>query len=339
MDRDKLGSIVANEQTQAFHDRAFVFDSLTIPYIVNEPYTERVLKAGVNATILTTASEQDWDETLRRTETTLEAIEKHPLLCQATTVSEIEAAQSERKLAIMLGTQGSFMLGDDISRLDILFRLGIRSFGLAYTGPTLFADGCGERRDAGVSFLGEELIEHVNTLPMMLDLSHCGHRTRREGADAARAPINTHSNSYAVFASDRNTKDETLTKIAEKGGMNGVVFHPVFVKRPKSTLEDVLDHVDHICELIGWENVGFGTDYLDYYQDNEIQVNPRWHELRPDMFAGIGNYFGLMYPDGLENIRLLPNFTQGLFDRGYSEQQVTGILGGNWLRTVRNLVG
>ena len=95
------------------------------------------------------------------------------------------------------------------------------SFGLAYTGATLFADGCGEKRDAGLSFLGEELIAAVNETPMILDLSHTGHRSRAEAVPLARAPVCTHSNAWHHVPNDRNTRDETVQAIVAKGGHDG----------------------------------------------------------------------------------------------------------------------
>src|SRR5690606_35054419 len=138
----------------------------------------------------------------------------------------IERARSSGKVAVIPGTQGSRMLESDIRRIDDLVERGIRFFGLAYTGPTLFADGCGERRDAGVSSYGQELIAAINEKPLMLDLSHCGHRTRSDAVLMARAPVCTHSNSFSVNANDRNTKDEVAQTIALKGGVMGVCCLP-----------------------------------------------------------------------------------------------------------------
>ena len=121
-------------------------------------------------------------------------IEASPVLALARDRAEIEAALAAGRLAVVPGTQGSSMIDKELARVGILARLGFRFFGLAYTGVTLFADGCGEKRDAGLSFLGEELIAAVNETPMILDLSHTGHRSRpRRCRSPARrsAPIPT----------------------------------------------------------------------------------------------------------------------------------------------------
>mgnify|MGYP002663200424 CR=1 FL=1 len=81
----------------------------------------------------------------------------------------------------------------------------------------MFGDGCGERRDAGVSFLGRDLIAAMNEVDMILDLSHAGHRTRAEATELAKWPVCTHSNAYDLLPNDRNTKDETIRAIAETG--------------------------------------------------------------------------------------------------------------------------
>jgi membrane dipeptidase len=329
----------ASESTKRLHDKIFVFDGLSMYYILDEPYTERVLLGGVNATNVTILWEQGWGESLRLMEAGLRKIDANPLLMLARNGDEIRLANQRGKLAVVLGTQGSIMLETDLYRLGILCRLGIRFFGLTYTGTTLYADGCGERRDAGLSFLGEELIYCVNELPLILDLSHCGHRTRAEAVKLARVPNNTHSNAFHLTPNPRNTEDSTLMQIAGKGGVNGVVFHPKFVKEGQPTVHDVLNHIDYMVRLLGTEHVGFGSDYLDGIIDARIQPNPRWHKLRPDVFAGTENYFNLVYPRGLERITKLPNLTQGLLNRGYDEAIVAAIMGGNWLRVIASIAG
>ena len=126
------------------------------------------------------------------------------------------------RLAVIPGTQGSSMIGKELARVGILARLGFRFFGLAYTGATLFADGCGEKRDAGLSFLGEELIAAVNETAMILDLSHTGHRSRAEAVPPApgrrSAPIPTPGTTCRTTATPRTRRCAT---ICAKGGMMG----------------------------------------------------------------------------------------------------------------------
>ena len=162
MPDENLVELRCDQRAIDFTNRSLVFDALSLFYVVDEPYTESCLSAGVNACNVSFALENTWNETLRNVETGLNKIEKSPLMMLVTTADDILKAQEMGKLGIILGTQGSSMIETQLTRVGIMEKLGFRFFGLAYTGATLFADGCGENRNAGLSCLGMELIEAVN---------------------------------------------------------------------------------------------------------------------------------------------------------------------------------
>ena len=346
--------LIADPETLRFHQQSFVFDALSLYYVIEEPYAERLLIGGVDATNVTFAVEEEWDDVQRYVSHSLEAIERSPVMRLATTHDELLAAKEAGELAIVMGTQGASMLGRDpileetldgaglnsrFDRLEWLHESGLRSLGLSYTAANVFADGCGETRDTGLSFLGRDLVDCVNDLNLMLDLSHTGHQSRAEAAAIARAPVCTHSNAYALVANDRNTKDETVTAIAGKGGSIGIVAFPRFIADENPTVAGMVDHMDHFIGLVGEDHVGIGTDFTEAYQDKKIVLpeSRRWRTRRPDMFGSVDDFLKLKYP--LPTIRLLPNLTQAMFDRGYSKGRVAAILGRNWLRTFKTFVG
>ncbi|MCG8345092.1 MAG: dipeptidase, partial [Chlorobiales bacterium] len=334
-------TIFADARAIAFTQSNTVFDCLGLFYVLDEPYATRCLEAGVNICNVTFAFESSWDQTMRAVEEGFGKIEKSDVLALATNSAEIAQANDAGKLAVIPGTQGSSMIGKDLARVGILARLGFRFFGLAYTGATLFADGCGETRDAGVSFLGEELIQAVNETPMILDLSHTGHRSRAEAVPLARAPVCTHSNAWDHVPNDRNTKDETAQAIVAKGGMMGACCLPLSVSPKDPTLDDLIDHIDHDKALIGAENIGIGLDFTEAYKESKVVLpeSIRWRTLRPDIFGTVDDFVTQRYPTGSGGIRELPNLTHRLFERGYTDDEVAGILGGNWLRTFTTFVG
>lgn len=325
---------VASEEAERFTQNSFVFDCLSLFYVLEDEWAERCLRAGVDAANVTFGTEQSWDIVQENFDVGLERIEKSPYLALATNRAEIDAAQAQGKMAVIIGTQGSAMVDLDFHRLRIMHRLGMRYFGLAYTGATLFADGCGETRDGGLTFAGEELIDAANDLNLILDLSHTGHQARSEGAARAKHPVCTHSNSYTVCANDRNTKDETANVIREKGGVVGVCGLPRSVNAVAPTLNDMLDHADHWISVMGIDHVGLGLDFTEAYKAAK-QLRPhsvRWRTLRPDIFGSVEDFISQDYPRGLTTILELSNYTQGMFDRGYSTGDIAGVLGGNWLR-------
>lgn len=336
-------ALSADEATRRFHDEIFVFDGLAIAYVLESKYTERCLAGGVNAANVTFALEESWDETLRRVESYLTTIEKSPDLTFCLTGDDLLAAQQQGKLGIVFGTQGATMLEDKLWRLELLVRMGLRFLGLAYTTANAFGDGCGEKRDAGLSYLGEELVEMANELPIMIDLSHCGHRTRAETTALARAPVCTHSNADGLRPNGRNTTDATVKAMSAKGGMIGVCGLPQSLADETPTLDDLLDHVDHLTELAGTESVGIGLDYVEKYGEQENVVVPpsvvTWRTRRPDIFGPVSAFGRQSYPIGIETVAKLPNLTQGLLDRGYDRDAVTAIMGGNWLRSFRQFCG
>jgi membrane dipeptidase len=339
----KVAHVTADASTRRFHEETFVFDALSISYVLDEKYTERCLSGGVNGTNVTFALEEDWDSALKGIELFLAKIDRSPLLSLCTTTADLLAAKEKGKLGVVFGTQGATLLDNKVWRLDLLVRLGLRFLGLAYTTANLFGDGCGERRDAGLTYLGEELIARADELPIMIDLSHCGHRTRAEAAKLARAPVCTHSNAFGLRLNGRNTEDATVSAIASKGGVIGVCGLPQSLADDTPTLDDFLDHVDYFVRLVGVEAVGIGVDYVESYEEQSVVTAPpsvvTWRTRRPDIFGPLSAFGRQTYPIGIESVAKLPNLTQGLFDRGYRPEQVRAILGENWLRAFRKFCG
>lgn len=338
-------NVVVDERARRVHQNSLVFDGLAISYVLDEKFTRRCLEGGVNAANVTFALEENWDNTLHNFERYLSKIDKSPLLMLCTTAGDVLAAQKKGKLGIVIGTQGASMIEkpDQFWRLELMTRLGLRFLGLAYTSSNALSDGCGEKRDAGLTYLGEELIALANTLPLMLDLSHCGHRTRAEAAALSRAPVCTHSNSDQLRPNGRNTTDATVKAMAAKGGMVGVCGLPQSLSDDTPTLDDLLNHIDHYVKLVGVEHVGIGMDYVESFQEAATVVAPpsvvTWRTRRPDIFGPLSAFGRQSYPIGVESVRKLPNLTQGLFDRGYSESDVAALLGGSWLRAMRQFCG
>lgn len=337
--------VYASPEALAFHREQIVFDGLSLQYILGDAYVARHVEGGVTATNLTVATEnQSWDHVLRTVDASLERIQRHRDLVLATVAEDVRAAKRQGRIAVVLGTQGSDFVGSELWRVDILHRLGIRFVGLAYTGATLLGDGCGEPRDAGLTFLGRDFIERVNGLPVLLDLSHSGHRTRAEAVELAARPVCTHSNSFAVHANARNSKDAVISALAAKGGVVGLCGMPRSVADEDPTIRDMLRHLRHYVDLVGADHVGIGLDFTEGYQDEYragrvVPQTHAWRTRRPDIFGSRDDFFTQPYPRGLHGIRLLPNLTQELMDAGYRPDQIADILGGSWLRAFERAVG
>ena len=326
---------------RAFHQQALVLDSLTPYYTLDEPYTSSLIEGGVDAAFLSVVSDATWDVTLQRTEVALEKIAKSPHLMLATTAAEIRAAKAKGRIAMVLVTQAAEMIERDLKRVSLMYRLGYRILGLAYSFANLLGDGCAETRNGGLTFLGKDMVTAVNELPMMLDLSHAGHQTSLEAARLARAPCVTHANAYEVVANDRNKKDEVLDILKQKGGVIGLCGLPRSVKHPDPTLDDMLAHLDYLVQRMGASQVGLGLDYVEGYKDAGVVMpqSRRNRTLRPDIFGSVDDFLNQPYPRELENIRKLPNLTQRLVERQWREDDMRLVLGESWVRAFARLVG
>lgn len=336
-----MTTMTVSPRARALHDEAFVLDGLTPYYTLDEPYTSSLLEGGVNGALLSIVSDATWDATLQRTETALEKIAKSPLLMLATTAGDFRKARAQGKVGMMLITQAADMIGTDLKRVGIMHKLGFRILGMCYTFANLVGDGCGELRNAGLSFLGRELIAAIDELPMMVDVSHSGHQTSLESVRLAKRPCVTHANAYAVVANDRNKKDEVLKIVAQKGGVIGLCGLPRSVHHPVPTLGHMLDHLDYLVKTMGAGHVGLGLDYVEGYKDAGFVLpqSRRNRTLRPDIFGSVDDFLNQSYPRGLEDIRKAPNLTQGMCDRGHSDKDIKAVLGESWLSAIERNIG
>ncbi len=242
----------------------------------------------------------------------------------AKTVADIHRLRAEGKLACVMSIEGAEAISGDLGVLRVLSRLGVRVIGLTWNQRNLLADGIGEARTGGgLTELGVAAVREMDRLGVVVDVAHLSDPGFWDVVDVSTRPfVASHSNARAVCDHPRNLTDEQIRALAKGGGVMGMNFAPNFVHpelgsaahplsgsrgaegAPRATLDMVLDHIDHIVNLVGPQHVGLGSD-----------------------FDGIGDT-----PDGLENATKLPHVTRGLVDRGYSEGDIQDILGGNFLR-------
>ena len=288
-------------------------------------------EGGASACVVSVASLEGCRPTLDRIGEVLRLVRESDNLCLATDTADIHAAKREGKLAAILHFQGTGPFEDDLGLAEIYWRLGVRVVQLAYNVRALAADGCEEPGNAGLSRFGRLLVAELNRLGIVVDVSHTGHASSMDAVEVSTAPvIASHSNAAAVHASRRNLKDDLIRALADSGGVIGINGYPAFVADGTNpTLDQFIDHMAYIADLVGPAHVGIGIDYTtrdlpmaeyDHLINSgqwtrESYPPPPWH-----------------YPSGLDDASGLPNLTSRLLERGFSEQDVRGILGENWLR-------
>ncbi|GJJ05984.1 hypothetical protein Clacol_000171 [Clathrus columnatus] len=243
-------------------------------------------------------------------------IEQHGDVFQLTTDTRtLRSVISRGKVASMLGAEGGHQLGNSLSSLRMFYDLGVRYMTLTHSCHNAFADSAGiltspEPKHGGLSPLGRTLIQEMNRLGMLVDLSHTSDETAIQAIELSKAPVMwSHSSARSVWNVPRNVPDNILKMIGLKEGQkDGVImvnFAPQFVAADgNATLYAVADHVDHIGNVAGRDHVGLGSD-----------------------FDGIGTV-----PEGLEDVSKYPDLFAELRKRGWSRRNLAGLAGGNFVR-------
>jgi len=348
------------EHALALHRESIVIDASIvafIEYVGEDIWIDDVLKGGLTASNATVCMGRSFNGALTALGEHHAWAEKNDKALIATKASDIEKAKKEGRHAIILGPQDSSFLEGNIRFLETAREWGIRIIQLTYNHRNEAGDGCKERCDAGLSNYGVKLVEEMNRQGVRIDLSHTGDTSVMEAIEMSVDPVSfTHiiprsttpreAGGYAKWMSggpygefleyslQRGKSDEALQACAEKGGVIGVT--PYFAKKAgDSTLtDDLMDQVDATVALVGADHVGFGSD-LDFrnsvYRGAYIWKHPE--RIDVDYFTPMDESWGYGW---LEH---MPNFTRGLVARGYSDQEIKGILGGNFLRLFKKVWG
>jgi membrane dipeptidase len=261
--------------------------------------------------------------------TELEECRDHFRLAKRT--AEIQEAKKAGKIAVLLGFEGADPVGEDLGNVRNFYRLGLREIQLTWNYKNQVCDGIYEKRNAGLTEFGRELIKEMNRLGMLIDTSHINSRGLEEALEASSRPIYmSHTSSKALVDHPRNITDEQVKMIAKKGGVIGVCFLPQFVAPQQATVEHVLDHLDHFVELVGSDHVGLGPDFIDYCL-----------EIMAGALKGAAYDSGetFQYPEGIEDASKLMNITRGMVARDYADRDIENVLGGSMLRLLGKVIG
>jgi membrane dipeptidase len=211
---------------------------------------------------------------------------------------------------------------------------------LTYNRMDHIGTGCTERVDAGLSLFGIDVVKHCNELGIMVDVSHCGHMTTMGACRHSKQPVNAnHTAARSLHDHPRGKTNEELRAIAATGGVIGVLALPAFLTYADApSIEHMLDHIDYIAGLVGWQHVAIGTDWPNQAPD-DVLLATLGAELQSLGFGAQHRVEVTQRLDGYGDCRDLPNITRGLVKRGYSDAQIRGILGENALRVFQEVCG
>ena len=254
-------------------------------------------------------------------------------LMRIDSAADLARVKKSGKLGILLGLQNSdqFRTPNDV---DLFRGLGQRVSQLTYNSRNLIGNGSTERRDEGISDFGIAIIERMNKVGMAVDVSHCGDRTTLDAFEISKKPVLiTHSNCRALVGEHPRCKsDEAIKKVKDSGGVMGITAVRMFVKVDEpTTVEHVLDHFDHVRKLIGPEHLGVGSD-IDLYGYDKMP--PELNKQLRASYKGSYGFRDKIDVEGLDHPKRMFDLTEGLIRRKYSDQEIEGILGGNFKRVL-----
>jgi membrane dipeptidase len=326
------------------HEASIVIDGLTFYY---DGPTERLDPKGITALNLTACETYNgFNAAMAEIVGVTKLIETDPVATLIRSAADIEQAKRDGKVGIIIGVQASYLIGTDLWKLKALHDIGLRIFQLTYNDRCYTGDGCLEPIDGGLTRFGKQVLDEAARLGIAIDLSHVGRRTSMEAIAAApKPPMFSHANPNALTESPRNLTDEQIKLIGEVGGLIGVcTWAPLCWKnRPGDppTVDDVVDHVDYVVQMIGIDRVGIATDSgctmnQAWLKQHSLEFNTAFPEIAGDYLKNVGED---THPEELPDLTNLVLVTDALQRRGYSDDDVRKLIGGNFLRHLRDAWG
>jgi membrane dipeptidase len=321
----------------------------TLTHHLDEEYYNKLIGSGVTLNNIEIGG-SNFRETINYLVSNVEALKKIGMdkIIIAKRSDDIIKAKKEGKIAIFWGSQVGRSIESDERLLETLYMMGLRVFGLCYNIRNYIADGLNEITDAGLSAFGHKVVEKCNELGIVIDLSHVGHQSSLDAIEASNQPvIFSHSNAMSVYRNLRNIYDDQVKAISEKNGVIGVTGFGLTIKQLRSNedkphLDDMLNHLDYYANMIGTEHIGIGLDvgYKRTKEEVDEQIYHRFDFNAAEWLPKSGAYFyshNNWYVEELRDPSGWPKITEGLVARGYSDNEILKILGGNFLRIFKEV--
>jgi len=274
------------------------------------------------------------------------------LLQRVTTPEDIVSAQKNGKRCKYLTCNGIPLVGDqtnpqeELRYIRIFAQLGARMMHLTYNRRNPIGDGCGEPNDAGLSDFGHATVAEMNRLGVIIDLAHTGWQTCRDAAKATNQPVViSHSVACALNEHIRSKPDDIIRAVLDTGGTMGITNVPAFLGG-KGDVNAFLDHIDYVAKTFGTDAVTIGTDrsYSSQYipeTNKKLNTRPkqrnRWEALWPPGDPVKSPEWRQPHQEQSMMWTNWPLFTVGLVQRGYSDDDILKIIGGNILRVAKDV--
>jgi membrane dipeptidase len=260
------------------------------------------------------------------------------LFVRIDSAADLASVHGSDRVGLLVGVQNSAHFRD-AADVETFHALGQRVSQLTYNSRNMIGNGSTERVDGGISDFGVAVVEEMNRVGMAVDVSHSGDRTTLDACEVSRAPVlYTHSNARALNPGHPRCKtDEAIRQMARTGGVMGITGVRNFVtKEEPTTVEHYIDHFDHVRDLVGVEHLGIGSDIdLHGYDD----MPPAEYDGLKAAYKGSYAFRDKIDIDEIAHPKRVFDVTDGLIRRGYTDEHIRGILGGNFQRVLGEIWG
>lgn len=279
-----------------------------------------------------------WDDVIFDIGMRLSDIAHQEMVVHCKTTEDIVNAKKNGQIAFIVSLEGAAMIENELDRLDILYGLGVRCMGIAYSEGNALGAGLKEPRDGGLTVFGRQAVRRMNKLGIAIDVSHSGDQTSLDTIEVSEKPIFiTHAGARALWNSNRLKPDDVIKACAEKGGVIGIEAAPhttLTEKHSRHSLESFMEHFEYCANLVGIDHVAFGPDVL--FGDHVGLHTALTDALSIGASRGHLQYDKVEYVDGIENpAEAFPNIVRWLVKHGYSDEDIGKAVGGNVMRVLK----
>jgi membrane dipeptidase len=282
-----------------------------------------------------------WDDVIYLLGMRYADIQRQNTVYLAKTYNDLKKAKRQKQTALIPSLEAASILENEIDRVDMLYGFGIRCMGITYNESNTLGSGLVEQRDGGLTNFGRRVIERMNTLGMIIDISHCGDQTSLDVIEASRKPVlMTHAGARALWNTPRMKPDNVLKACAEKGGIVGICAAPnttLTKTSPTHSIQSVMEHFEYIKDLVGIDHVGFGPD--TFFGDH-VALQNAFDDMLGISASHSGEVFNESpYVEGLENpSEAMKNMIGWMVKKKYTTKDIAKVSGRNAMRVIEEIL-
>ena len=281
-----------------------------------------------------------WDDMIYDLGMRLSDLAHQSFIVRGESLDDIRRAKQNGQIAFVASLEAATAIENEVDRLDILYGLGIRSSGIAYSESNTLGSGLKEARDGGLTAFGHQAVKRMNKLGIAIDISHSGDQTSLDTIAASDKPIIiTHAGARALWNTKRMKPDEVIKACAAKGGIIAIEAAPhttLTKKNPKHNIEGYMEHFEYCAQLVGIEHVSFGPDTL--FGDHVGLHHFFAKQLSIKAAHGQQDFEEVEFVDGIENpAEAFPNIVRWMVKHSYSDGDIAKAIGGNAMRALEEI--